>query len=204
MPAIYYQIITAAKEEFAIVEKCIVRERCMQDLKDLIQSMDSTKDAPTESQLLSTFKLFISVRQCTVDLLKAIGIWQSCFTKLRRPQLMEKDYLVGMISDSDYFSNSKARKHFNFMIGRGNILILPRANANKKPDIQISEKLAELIELFVNPDPIDIRSSYQVMINSLSVKQFNQLYPAKGWLLNESWVSILFNCTFNFSLAHKV
>ena len=85
---------------------------------------------------------------------------------------MEKDYVVGMISDSDYFSNSKARKHLNFMIGRGNILILPRQTVVKKPPVGISSELADLITVFVNANANDIRQCYQVMINSLTPKQF--------------------------------
>ena len=206
MPAIYYQIISAAKEEFAIVSKCLVREKFMQELKELIMNMDMTKDQPTDKQLLQSFKLFIDVRNSTIDLLRAIGIWQQCFTKLKRPQLMEKDYLVGMISDADYFSNSKARKYFNFMLGRGNILLLPRTNVLKKPPVEVTQELSDLIYKFANPSTEDIRESYQVMINSLSPRMYRQLYSANDWLAEQSWVpAIVINYTNkNMSLDKQI
>ena len=59
MPAIYYQIISAAKEEFDIVNKCLAREKFMGDMKELIKTMDLNRDPPTEQQLLDTIRLFI-------------------------------------------------------------------------------------------------------------------------------------------------
>lgn len=105
---------------------------------------------------------------------------------------MEKDYLVGMISDSDYFSNSKARKYLNFMIGRGNPLLLPRSmavNAGKSiPPKVVSKKLADLIFKYVNADQDDIRNSYQVFVDSLTPFQYNQLYSANAWLTGGAWM----------------
>lgn len=164
----------------------------MEGLKKLIVKMDMSQEDPTEEQLFQSFKSFILLRKSTVALLKAIQEWQQTFTNLKRPQLMEKDYLVGMINDSDYFSNSKARKYLNFMIGRGNPLLLPRSvavNAGKsEPPKVISKKLADLIFMYVNADRDEIRNSYQVFVDSLSPFQYKKLYSASAWLTGEAWM----------------
>lgn len=192
MPAIYYSYINATQLERGMIEKCLEREKIMEGLKALIVRMDLSQDDPTEDQLFQSFKSFILLRNSTVALLKAIQEWQQTFTNLKRPQLMEKDYLVGMISDSDYFSNSKARKYLNFMIGRGNPLLLPRSmavNAGKPvPPKVVSKKLADLIFKFVNADHDDIRNSYQVFVDSLSPFQYKKLYSATAWLTGEAWM----------------
>lgn len=164
MPAIYYQIISAAKEEFDIVNKCLVRERFMQEMKELIKTMDLNRDAPTELQLLDTIRLFIEIRRSTVDLLRSINKWQQCFSTIgRRPQLMEKDYILGMISDSDIFGNAKARKYLNFTLGTGNILLLPRQSVTTKPPVKVSQLLYDRLQIFNNPSEAEIRDSYQVI-----------------------------------------
>ena len=175
-----------------MIEKCLERERTMQDLKTLMLKMDLSVEDPTEVQLFKTFKFFIMLRSSSVALLKAISEWQQTFTKLKRPQLMEKDYLVGMMSDFDYFGNAKAKKYFDFVLGRGNFLLLPRnsaANASKaQPPREVSQKLADIIYKFVNADQVDIRNSYQVMVDSLSPFQYRKLYSATEWLTGASWV----------------
>ena len=192
MPAIYYSYINATQLERGMIEKCLEREKVMEVLKSLIVKMDLDQDDPTEEQLFQSIKYFILLRNSTVALLKAIQEWQQTFTNLKRPQLMEKDYLVGMISDSDYFSNSKARKYLNFMIGRGNPLLLPRSmavNAGKStPPKMVSRKLADLIFKYVNADQDDIRNSYQVFVDSLSPFQYKKLYSANAWLTGEAWM----------------
>ena len=140
-----------------MINKCVEREKIMSELKALIVKMDlDLSDEPSEDQIFKSFKSFILLRNSTVSLLKSIQEWQQTFTKLKRPQLMEKDYLVGMMSDCDYFSNSKTRKYFNFVLGRGNILLLPRlsaaGNAKGIPPRVVSKKLADLIYKFVNAD----------------------------------------------------
>jgi hypothetical protein len=163
MPAIYYQIISAAKEEFDIVNKCLVRERFMQEMKELIKTMDLNRDAPTEQQLLDTIRLFIEIRRSTINLLRSINKWQQCFSTIgRRPQLMEKDYILGMVSDSDIFGNAKARKYLNFTLGTGNILLLPRQSVTTKPPVKVSQLLYDRLQIFNNPSEAEIRDSYQV------------------------------------------
>jgi len=131
---------------------------------------------------------FTEIRRSTVNLLRSIAKWQQCFTEIgKRPQLMEKDYLVGMVSDSDIFGNAKARKFLNFTTGTGNILLLPRQSVVSKPPVTVSKLLYDRIQIFINPSEAEIRDSYQVMINSLSPKLFKKLYSARNWLLSEAW-----------------
>jgi hypothetical protein len=132
-------------------------------MKGLIKSMDLTRDPPTEQQLIDSITLFIEIRRATVDLLRSVAKWQQCFTKLgKHPQLLEKDYLVAMISDSDILGNSKSRKFLNFTLGTGNILLLPRESVMTKPPVQISKVLDAKLKIFTNPSADDIRDSYQV------------------------------------------
>ena len=123
------------------------------------------------------------LRKTTFELIAAIRGWQKGFTRLRRPQLMEKDYMITMITEIDFVNTIPMRKKFNFMIGRGNIFLLPiQASGRNLESVQCSPKLAKLIEKFANPDEDDLQKGYQALLNSLPPEHYRKVVGAERWI----------------------
>jgi hypothetical protein len=74
------------------------------------------------------------------------------------------------------------RKKFNFMIGRGNLFLLPiQANGRDLEPVQCSTKLSKLIEKFANPEEYELQKGYQTLLNSLPPPEYAKVVSAERW-----------------------
>ena len=174
--AIWYQKILALQEEMAMIATCSNREKAIKDLKKIIHAVNDKRRELDDDTLIDTFSLFIAVRECTIDLLIYVQNWQCTFTRMKRPQLMEIDYLVEMCRLIDFVNATMVRKVFSFGIGRRNILILP-FDIQRTKNVTVSTKLASLVNQFANPNVERLRSAYEVLLRSLPDQEFKKLYP---------------------------
>ena len=188
MTAIWKQESKLLQQEWSMVDLCTKREKYCDDLKSIIKMVKDNRRVADDATMCITFELFLLVRKLTFDLIKAIRGWQKGFTRLRRPNLMEKDYMIDMVTAIDFVNMTTLRKKFNFIIGRGNVFILPiKGNPNAPPPVECSPKLAELVHKFANPSENDLQDGYQALLNSLPPPDYNKVVSAQRWV-EATWI----------------
>jgi len=185
MPAIYTQESKSLQQEWLLVDLCTKREKYCADLSNITNQLKENRRQADDQTMIISMELILLVRKTTFELLAAIRGWQKGFTRLRRPQLMEKDYMVEMVSDIDFANTTPLRKKFNFMLGRGNLFLLPiQATGRDVEPVECSPRLAELIHKFANPSDDDLQFGYQALINSLPPPDYARVVQAEKWVLN--------------------
>ncbi len=177
------------QEEFKLIELTTIRELYVEQLKVLIDAIKEERRKEDDETTLQQFTLFNKIRTSTIELIKAISIWQESFTKPIRPQLMECDYIIAkMIKYIDIVNGSKLKRTFNFQFFRGNALLLPFPNPKTIQPIKVSPALGEQIHAFANPNEEEITFCYQFLINCLPDDIYaNRLVSINKWLI-ESWM----------------
>ena len=115
MTAIWNQESKLLQQEWSMVDLCTKREKYCDDLKSIIKMVKDNRRVADDPTMCITFELFLLVRKLTFDLIKAIRGWQKGFTRLRRPNLMEKDYMIDMVTAIDFVNMTTLRKKFNFI-----------------------------------------------------------------------------------------
>lgn len=189
--AIWHQQVNALQEEMKMISACAIREIELKLLRGIINDINEKRlNLDDEITLSLTLQKFISVRESTIDLLISISNWQSCFIKIKRPQLMETDYLVKMIETIDFVNTCMIRRKFNFQIGTGNLFILPRNAPRTIFPVIVSKTLAGLISEFSNPNEERLRVAYEVLLVSLPPKVFCKIFSLADWMLN-CWYPML-------------
>ena len=188
MTAIYHQQTKSLQQEWLLVELCTKREKYCDDLKKIINEVKENRRKEDDFCMCQTFELMLMVRQTTFDLIKAIRLWQKGFTALKRPQLMERDYMIDIIETGDFINSCMIRKKFNFLIGRGNIFILPiKGNPNTPPPVQVSARLKALVDRFAAVSDDDLQIGYQTLINSLPPEHYARVAQCSRFIENP-WV----------------
>lgn len=187
--AIYFQKSKVVQEEFKLIELTTVRELYIEQLKNIIDAINDERRKEDDESTLEQFTLFNKIRASTIDLIRAISVWQESFTKPLRPQLMECDYIiVKMIKCMDIINGTKLRRTFNFQFLRGNALLLPFPNPKTIQPIKVSAALGEQIHMFANPNEEDLIFCYQFLINCLPDDIYaNRLVSLNKWLI-EGWI----------------
>lgn len=187
--AIYFQKSKVVQEEFKLIELTTVRELYVEQLKNIIDAINDERRKEDDESTLEQFTLFNKIRASTIDLIRAISVWQESFTKPLRPQLMECDYIVmKMIKHMDILNGTKLRRTFNFQFLRGNTLLLPFPNPKTIQPIKVSSALGEQIHMFANPNEEDLIFCYQFLINCLPDDIYaNRLASLNKWLI-EGWI----------------
>jgi hypothetical protein len=166
--AIFFQKSKAKQDEFKLIELVTIREKCVGQLQSIIRDVKEARlSKKSPKVLLRVLKLFIEVRESTINLLLAISVWQETFTKPIRPQLMDCDYIVDrIVNHIDFVNSSHVRKMLNFQILRGNVLLLPFPKNDVSTIIKSGRKVGRIDR------------------TSLGVSSQN-LYPLrKNWSLN--------------------
>lgn len=166
-----------------MVDLCTKRQKYCDDLNKVIGQVKNNRRKDDDNTMCLQFHLMLLLRKTTFELLKAIRGWQKGFTKLRRPKLMEKDYMIGMVEDVDFVNTIPFRKNFNFMLGRANIFLLPiQAVGRGIEAVECSPKLAKLVEQFANPDEASLQDGYQALLNSLPPEHYEKVVQAERWV----------------------
>jgi hypothetical protein len=201
-----------------LVDLCTKREKYCDDLTKLIAQVKELRREDDDVTMCLSFQLMLLIRKTTFELIAAIRGWQSGFTKLRRPQLMEKDYMIDMVTAIDvrahvlvhllihplrssslirltpyptpmtrlyypqFVNTIPMRKKFNFMIGRGNIFLLPiQASGRDLEPVTCSPKLEKLIAQFASPSEALLQTGFQALLNSLPPEHMNKVVSAERW-----------------------
>jgi len=199
-----------------LVDLCTKREKYCDDLTKLIAQVKELRREDDDVTMCLSFQLMLLIRKTTFELIAAICGWQSGFTKLRRPQLMEKDYMIDMVTTIDvracalahfapfrlsshirltprltpmtqlhysqFVNTIPMRKKFNFMIGRGNIFLLPiQASGRGLEPVTCSPKLEKLIAQFASPSEALLQTGFQALLNSLPPEHMNKVVSAERW-----------------------
>ena len=75
----------------------------------------------SDEVMIETFTGFLALREITFQFLEQTRLWQKGFTKLRRPRLLERDYMLDMIEEIDFVNTTSLRRPYNFQV----IIFLP-------------------------------------------------------------------------------
>jgi hypothetical protein len=191
--SVYFQQCSHARvtEEFHLVRIATVRESLMEQLSNLIRSVNLQQRLHDDSCILETFVLLNEIRNATFQLCDAIEKWQAPLTKITNPQLFGSDYIGCMSKTQDLLINVKVRRLYHFYIGSGNILMLPLLSAastdlKSTKESPLSPELLEQMKLFAEPSKEKVLQFYQMLKKYLSKKAFKQILPLDQWLQN-SW-----------------
>ena len=186
--AIFFQRSKSLQSEFALITLVTVREEIKSKLEKIISDANMQLRPLDQACILETLTLINQMRDATFNLVDAVKVWQQGFTSNIRPQLMQCDYLIAMISSMIFVSSSGLRRLFNFQFGVGwNFLMLPCPNPRTKDAIKISPDLAKQILLFARPAEHRLINCYQILLNCLPEKAFRKIIAIEDWLDN-AWV----------------
>jgi len=180
---IFYQKSKALQNEFALIQLVTLREEIKNKLEKVVKDVKLLSRPCDFACMLETFRLINQMRDATFNLVDGVDVWQQGFTRNIRPQLMNIDYLIVMITSSEFFSASVLRKMFNFQLGTlGNFLLLPLPNPRMHEPVKVPPVLAAEIELFANPIEHRLVRCYQILLNCMSTNEFRRILPIEQWI----------------------
>lgn len=174
-----------------MIEKTTLREYYLDRLDFLIKEVKESRRKTDEACNMEIVTLMNQIRESTYDLFEAINTWQQGFTRTRRPEILRGDYMVKIVSSTNFVNGTHLRRIMNFSIERGNILLLPRPNKSTQPVMPVSKEFAAEIHKFAAPQQDRIVKVYQAMLNCVPQAVFAQLVPISEWMGNP-WIPKLF------------
>jgi hypothetical protein len=182
--SIYMEEVGSNIAERNLVEWCTKREFYVTALRNLVSAVKEKRRKPSEKCEIETLSLMVLVRECTLRMVEAIEVWQSAFTKVRRPHMLETDYLMRMISSTDFVNGSHLRRKYYFRLDRGNIFLLPRGSGKEKEQVvrEVSEELSRNMVLFSTPPQERIVAAYQTLLNTLKDDEYASVVPLDEYL----------------------
>ena len=116
--AIYYQLTSSQQLEHRLVELTTKREYFIQCLRKVVNDVKEKRRIPDELCDTETIGLMVSVREATFEFFVACEAWQLSYTRIRRPRLLECDYLIKMISSLDFVNGTYLRRKLCFRLDR--------------------------------------------------------------------------------------
>ena len=207
MSSIYYQETLNNDLEFSLIQKVTIRETLIKKFKLLEKNILLKKEIYDIKNILKSFNFLNLIRQITIEILQKIKEYQKMFTISKRPIILKNDYLLSLISSTEFLNISRIRKYFNFAIMRGNIFILPITTGKSKERIVINQEIMNEIETFINPNMNDLIFAYTILKDSLPNKNFQDILSLQRWI-QTIWipnvkVSILPSLTTSFGTSTK-
>lgn len=180
--AIYYQVTSSQQLEYRLVELTTKREYFVQSLRKIVTDVKEKRRVPNEACDIETINLMLSVREATFAFFEACEAWQLAYTRVRRPRLLECDYLVKMVSSVDFVNGTYLRRKLCFRLDRGNILLIPRVASSKNAGIlEVSEELSSVLKSFATPTQDKVINVYQIMLNCLPPEKYEKLVKIEDW-----------------------
>lgn len=182
MTAIYYQQTSNGSIEYHLIELTTIRESLLKDYKILEKAVIEGRCVFDNKCILKLISYLNEIRETTFNLLEQISIWQKMFVKAQRPILLEKDYLMEMVTSTEFLNSSKLRKYFNFGIMRGNIFMLPLSTGKSKETTIITQEMMIEIQKFANPNMDRLIAAYTLLQRSLPKKKFQDVISLNRWI----------------------
>ena len=193
--AIYYQLTSSSQSEHRLVDITTKREALLSSLAKIVRDVKEKRKKVTEDVECEILILMVAVRECTIDFFEAIEMWQLAYTKVKRPKLLESDYLIKIVTSVDFMNSSHLRRRLNFRLDRGNILLLPRNSGKEAPVLEVGEELAKHMRIFASPHQEKLVNAYQLLMNVLPEQYYQQLVPLEDYLktpwIPKIWVKVL-------------
>lgn len=187
MTAIYFQKTTNGNVEYHLVELTTIRETLLKDYKKLEKDILEKRQPFNESTILQLLRYLNNIRESTFQLFEQILLWQKIFVQAKRPKLLNKDYLVDIITSTEFVNSSKIRKYLNFAVMRGNIFMLPLSTGKPKDPVVVSPQIGQEIQLFSNPDMDKLILCYTLLQKSLPKKKFQDILSLSRWI-HSIWI----------------
>ena len=107
--------------EWKLVELCTMREKYLEQVQKVVADVKNNLRPASDEVMIETFTGFLALREITFQFLEQTRLWQKGFTKLRRPRLLERDYMLDMIEEIDFVNTTSLRRPYNFQV----IIFLP-------------------------------------------------------------------------------
>jgi hypothetical protein len=187
MTAIYFQQTSNGNIEYHLIELTTIRETLLRDYKILERAVLERRCKFDNECILKLISYLNEIREATLNLFEQISQWQKMFVKAKRPTLLNKDYLVEIITSTEFINSSKIRKHLNFAVMRGNIFMLPLSTGKPKEPTIITQEIMKEVERFANPNMDRLIAAYTLLQKSLPRKNFQDVMSLNRWI-HSIWV----------------
>jgi len=204
--SIYHEEVGSNIAERNLVEWCTKREYYVSCLHSIINAVKEKRRKPSEKCEIETLTLMVLVRECTLRMVEAIEVWQGAFTKVRRPHMLETDYIMRMISSTDFVNGSHLRRKYCFRLDRGNLFLLPRGSGKEKEIVvrEVCEELGRNMTLFSTPPQERVVAAYQTLMNTLTADQYASVVPLSDYLTKPYIPKVFIKPSINTSSSSTV
>jgi hypothetical protein len=182
MTAIYYQQTSNGNIEYHLIELTTIRETLLRDYKILEKAVLERRCVFDNDCILKLISYLNEIREATLNLFEQISLWQKMYVKAKRPTLLDKDYLVEIITSTEFLNASRIRKHLNFAVMRGNIFMLPLSTGKPKEPTIITPEIMKEVERFSNPNMDRLIAAYTLLQRSLPKKKFQDVISLNRWI----------------------
>eukprot|EP00602_Paraphysomonas_sp_CaronLab_P010150 CAMPEP_0185030412 /NCGR_PEP_ID=MMETSP1103-20130426/17362_1 /TAXON_ID=36769 /ORGANISM="Paraphysomonas bandaiensis, Strain Caron Lab Isolate" /LENGTH=351 /DNA_ID=CAMNT_0027565539 /DNA_START=94 /DNA_END=1146 /DNA_ORIENTATION=- len=179
--AVYIQKTKNHDLEFRLVELTTVREMLLSQYQELDKAISEKRKSFDNENILAGMRLLNEIREITFDVLEQIIEWQKMFVKVKRPTLLNGDYLLEMIKSTEFVNSSPLRKYFNFAVFRRNVFLLPLSTGKPKDPVTVPESLAQEVQKFSNPDMDKVIAGYTLFQKCLPSKIFKSILSLDRW-----------------------
>lgn len=177
----FFQRSSGSDSELAVVRAAARRDALIDDIHRLhLQSrrLGIVEDA-VWTRLL---QLIVWLRTATLEVLRAVSLWQLQFTRPHDFTLHGVNYISSMVSRTDFLASLKLRHHLGFEIRRGNVFVLPLKGSSRSQVAGVSGALSEALQAWSNPDEEELREAYRLLRSLLPPAAYRRVLPPEEWL----------------------
>jgi hypothetical protein len=179
--AIFFQSQQVQDTELNLLYVATTRENIIDSLYKLIQET-SRLGISSEIKNSQIMSLILALRDKTYEVIDALLLWQRQYVHIKRPILFGEDYIIGMITKTDFIASIKMRHAFKFTIGRGNLFLLPIRNSRSTSiHTNVSSSFLDDLIAFSTPSIDRMIYCYDHLRVFLPEKLFNKFLPLESW-----------------------
>ena len=187
--AVFFQQTRGSDNELAVVRAAARRDALVDDIERL--HLQSRRLGAVEDEVWTRLlRLVVCLRTATLEVLRAVSFWQHQFTRPRDFVLSGKDYVLTMVTRTDFLASLKLRHRFGFEIRRGNVFVLPLSTAKNSQVDCVDEVLSEAVKAWSQPDEEELREAYRLLRHLLPAAAFGRVLSLGDWMENRWTISM--------------
>ena len=179
--AVFYQESPANDSEIAVVRAASRREALIDHIHRL-HLRSSRLGSREDTVWTQMIRLIVSLRSATIETIQAITTWQRQYTKRRRLTLFGTDYVLEMVSRTDFLASLKLRHGLGFQICRGIVFVLPMSNSRGMRQLGVDKELHDALTAWSQPPMEEMREAFRQLSHVLPPEMHRRIVWLEDWM----------------------